>query len=159
MPPTPPEPSPHAHRIGQVLVALQFLLIGVLGLLAWPVLRQGAMPWGAWLAAGLGAGVGVWALAANRPGNFNIHPAPRAGGQLVQHGPYRWIRHPMYSAVLCFGVACAWASGSAPGWASAALLAVVLALKAGFEERWMLAVHPGYAAYRARSWRFVPGFY
>ena len=27
-------------------------------------------------------------------------PVPREGGHLVQHGPYRWIRHPMYSALI-----------------------------------------------------------
>ena len=33
----------------------------------------------------------------------------------------------------------------------------VLATKAMFEERWMLLEHPEYAAYRARTKRFLPG--
>ena len=49
----------------------------------------------------------VWALAANRPGNFNIRPTPRPGGALVTSGPYRWVRHPMYTSVLMAAAAAA----------------------------------------------------
>lgn len=41
---------------------------------------------------------------------------------------------------------------AAPAW-----LGAVLTAKADIEERWMLLEHPGYAACRARAWRFVPG--
>jgi protein-S-isoprenylcysteine O-methyltransferase Ste14 len=37
------------------------------------------------------------------------------------------------------------------------MLVAVLAMKASSEERWMLAEHSGYADYRARTWRFLPG--
>ena len=105
------------------------------------------------------AAVGLWALTANRPGNFNIRPAPREGGVLVAHGPYRWIRHPMYSAVIAFGLACAW-SGAAPwAWLFFGALVAVLFTKAAYEERWMLEAHPGYAAYRKRTRRFLPGLF
>ncbi len=96
------------HRLGTALVALQFALIGGLALLALPAFLRGHAPAGAWGVAAAGALLGLWALSCNRPGNFNIRPTPRAGGQLVQRGPYRWIRHPMYSAVMACGLACAW---------------------------------------------------
>jgi len=125
-------------------------------LLGLPRFLQGSAPVGAWLLAAVGGLVGVWALAHNRPGNFNIRPTPRAGGQLVHEGPYRWIRHPMYTAVIACGCACAWAAGTPWGWLVAAALVAVLSIKAGFEERWMLLQHPGYAEYRRRTRRFVP---
>jgi protein-S-isoprenylcysteine O-methyltransferase Ste14 len=50
------------------------------------------------------------------------------------------------------------ADGVAP-WLVCAALAVVLAVKAGVEERALRRHHPGYEAYRARTWRFVPGVY
>ncbi|CAD5373912.1 hypothetical protein RA210_U40315 [Rubrivivax sp. A210] len=103
--------------------------------------------------------LGLWALASNRPGNFNIHPSPREGGQLVQRGPYRWIRHPMYTAVLAFGLACAWAAGAPWGWVCLTALLAVLVAKAALEERWMLEQHAGYAAYRERTHRFLPGLF
>ena len=141
---------------GTAWVVAQFALIAVLAAAALPALRHGTAPRGAWVLWALAVLVGSWALLANRPGNFNIRPTPRAGGQLVQHGPYRWIRHPMYTSVGCFAAGCAVAAGSAPVWAVALLLAAVLAGKSRLEERWMCDTHRSYADYRRRTWRFIP---
>jgi protein-S-isoprenylcysteine O-methyltransferase Ste14 len=149
--------EPAHHRIGNALVALQLGLIAALAVLGAPPFVHGKAPAGAWALAAAGAMLGVWALSCNRPGNFNIRPTPRAGGRLVQQGPYRWIRHPMYTALIACGLAGAWAAASIWGWLALAALGAVLAIKAMFEERWMLVEHPGYAAYRARTRRFLPG--
>lgn len=143
-------------RLGTVLVGAQFALIAVLAGLALPRFLHAQAPAGAWSVAAAGVLLGVWAISCNRPGNFNIRPTPREGGRLVQEGPYRWIRHPMYTAVMVLGMACAWAGMTAWGWISLAALATVLVIKAGVEERWMLAEHPDYTAYRARTQRFIP---
>jgi protein-S-isoprenylcysteine O-methyltransferase Ste14 len=147
----------HHDLIGALLVTLQLILMVALGILGMPAFGRGAASAGAWALAASGVALGLWALSANRPGNFNIRPAPRSGGRLVQHGPYRWIRHPMYSAVILFAAACGWAATS--GWALAewVVLVAVLAVKARFEERWMSVAHPGYAAYCERTRMFVPG--
>ena len=153
------KPQASAHRIGTALVMLQFTLLAVLAWVAAPAVLAGAVPVAAWLLLLASAVVGLWALAANRPGNFNIRPAPREGGSLVAHGPYRWIRHPMYSAVIAFGLACAWSAASRWAWLAVAALVAVLLVKAAYEERWMLQAHPGYADYRRRTRRFLPGLY
>ena len=149
-------PQPSRERLGSVLVAAQLLLMGVLAVAAAPLFLFGQAPLAAWVLAGAGAAVGMWALAHNRPGNFNIRPTPRADGYLVHTGPYRWIRHPMYAAVMLCAAACGWAVGSWWGWAVAAALVAVLAIKAQFEERWMLQRHAGYAAYLQGTRRFLP---
>lgn len=143
-------------RLGAALVTAQVALIGALAVVAAPPFLQGRAPVVAWLLAAAGGLLGLWALAHNRPGNFNIRPTPREGGRLVHAGPYRWIRHPMYTAVIACGAAGAWAAGSAWAWLGAAALVAVLATKAHFEERWMLQCHPGYADYRRGTWRFLP---
>jgi protein-S-isoprenylcysteine O-methyltransferase Ste14 len=145
--------------VGSLLVALQFLLLGLLAWQAAPALGRPTWPVDAILLAAAALGLGLWSLSANRPGNFNIHPAPREGGTLVQHGPYRWIRHPMYSTLLLAGLAAARLSGGIGRWLTLAALAAVLVAKAAVEERALLQRHAGYAAYRRRSWRFVPGLY
>jgi protein-S-isoprenylcysteine O-methyltransferase Ste14 len=149
--------EPIRQHIGSALVALQFALIGALAVRAAPAFVGGLAHAGAWAMGIAGVMLGLWALYRNRPGNFNIRPTPRAGGHLVDQGPYRWIRHPMYTAVIACGLACAWAEASTWSWLGAAALTGVLSTKALLEERWMRAEHPGYAAYCARTSRFLPG--
>jgi protein-S-isoprenylcysteine O-methyltransferase Ste14 len=162
-----------SKRQGTALVAAQFTLMAVLAALAalgLALTGEGHAGRSAWVVAAgaalvAAAVVGAAALAANRPGNFNIRPLPRAGGQLVTQGIYGWIRHPMYTSVLLGGLACVFlaplaGSGAALTAALAwAALASVLWIKSGVEERWMGEAHPGYADYRRRTRRFVPGVF
>ncbi len=141
---------------GHCLVVFQFGLLLLLGGLATPQLRSGAVPWGSLVLAVLSVGLGVWTLVHNRLGNFNIHPAPKPAGQLVTSGPYRQIRHPMYSAVLLFAGALALL---APMWAGVVLWPALLAVlwtKAVLEERWVGEHHPAYVSYCQHTTRFVP---
>ncbi len=105
-----------------------------------------------------GLAIGAWAISANRPGNFNIRPEPKEGGLLVTAGPYRWIRHPMYLAVLVTMAAFV-AAGDAAQAVLWLLLAGVLAAKAVREERGLVLAHPGYAAYRERTRAILPFVY
>jgi protein-S-isoprenylcysteine O-methyltransferase Ste14 len=147
------------RRVGSLLVALQLGLMGALAALAAPGWTAAHVPLAAWCLATLGLMVGVWAVTANRPGNFNIRPTPRSGGQLVQTGPYRWIRHPMYTALLLLGLACAVTSTLPAAWGAWLALASVLLAKARLEEQGLQLLHPAYAAYQQRTRRFVPGLW
>lgn len=140
--------------MSRLLVALQFSLMGLVLARAWPFAP--GIAFAGLLAAGIA--VGLWALAANRPGNFNIRPEPKEGGRLVTHGPYRWIRHPMYLAVLLVTGAFAW-GGDAGQVVLLALLAGVLAAKARREERGLSALYPEWDAYRARTAAIIPGVF
>lgn len=81
--------------------------------------------------------------------------------QLVTHGIYRHIRHPLYASLLLL----AWGLYfKQPLWWPGLLLATVatiaLAVTALAEERENLAYFgDDYAAYMQRSWRFLPGIY
>ena len=46
----------------------------------------------------------VWARISFQRGTFRVTAAP-SGAPIVTRGPYRFIRHPMYSAALVFMVA------------------------------------------------------
>ncbi len=144
---------------GSLLVLLQFGLLAALAGLAWPAVEQSAIALAAWPMAGAALLLAAWALRANRPGNFNIHPRPRVGGTLVTSGPYGWIRHPMYTSFLLGALALARTADSGEAWLAWGALLVVLRLKSGLEERWLLAQHPGYPHYREQTKRFVPGVY
>jgi protein-S-isoprenylcysteine O-methyltransferase Ste14 len=144
---------------GSLLVLLQFGLLAVLALLAWPAVEHGAVPRVAWAAAAGALLLFGWTLRANRLGNFNIHPRPRVGGTLVTNGPYAWIRHPMYTAFLLGAFALARTADAGAAWLAWWVLSLVLWFKSTLEERWMLTQHPGYAHYREQTKRFVPWVY
>jgi protein-S-isoprenylcysteine O-methyltransferase Ste14 len=110
-------------------------------------------------ALGMGAlGAAVGLAAARRLGPaLTVFPRPRPGAPLTEGGPYRWVRHPMYAAVLT--LACASATAGSP-WAlvPTAMLGVVLDRKAAREEAWLAEQRPEYAAYLASvRWRLAPG--
>ena len=142
--------------MGTLLVALQFALLFVLAALAVPNVLHGNIPAVAFMLALASVALAAWTLAYNRPGNFNIRPAPKAQGHLVTAGPYRWIRHPMYTSVLLGAAALAWTSSPLIGCATWSALVIVLLLKSTLEERWMREKHLGYAAYILWSKRFLP---
>ncbi len=137
------------------LVALQFALIGALLLTAWPPGETASIAAAAMLLVAATA-VGVAALAQNRLGNFNIRPEVKPGARLATGGIYRWIRHPMYSAVLLAMLGLL-ALDVRPSrlllWL--ALLAVLIA-KARREERHLRHRFPQYAAYCERTRRLLP---
>jgi protein-S-isoprenylcysteine O-methyltransferase Ste14 len=138
-----------------MLVGAQFALIAWL---VWPLTPQTwSLP--ALLLVGSAAGLGLWTLIHNRPGNFNIRPEPKASGRLVTSGPYRYVRNPMYSALLLF--AAAEVVAYVDPWKILCLLALALVLlaKAMLEERGLRERHAGYAEYAKRVHRFIPGLF
>ena len=139
----------------RLLVAAQFTLIAWL---IWPFSPQVWTPAALALAVGATA-LGVWTLAHNRLGNFNIRPEPRTGARLVTRGPYRFMRHPMYAAVLLFAAAETVAYADAWKIIASLALALVLAAKAVLEERGLREQFPGYADYAKRVRRIIPGLF
>jgi protein-S-isoprenylcysteine O-methyltransferase Ste14 len=87
------------------------------------------------------------------------YPRPVERGALVETGPYRFSRHPIYSGGIYFFIG--WGLWSSPlALAFAVALAVLWAFKARVEERLLSARYPGYDDYRRRTaWRLLPGIY
>jgi protein-S-isoprenylcysteine O-methyltransferase Ste14 len=135
-----------------VIVALQLSLIAAI------MLPFDAGGWSLPATALVGAGIalGAWALTANRPGNFNIRPDVKPGGRHVTQGPYAYVRHPMYLAVMLGMLGFSLGYGTPWRWAALVALGAVLAIKMAIEEAQMTARHPGYAAYARSTKRIVP---
>ena len=146
---------------GGLWVVIQFMLmIAVIGL---GVVLRGN-DWGTSLPAlgvalfGLGGVLGIaGVLVLGR--NRTAFPRPRADSQLIQHGIYARVRHPLYTAVMLLSL------GWALVWQSWASLAIALAqipffvAKARREERWLGENFPDYADYAKRVPRFIPRFW
>ncbi len=106
------------------------------------------------LAAGLL--LGLWAITVFGRG-VTPSPLPAETASLVTRGPYRWMRHPMYTAVT---ILCAGLVVRSRSWIGVVVLAVVagfFAYKARWEEHRLTARYPSYAEYATRVGRFLPG--
>ena len=90
-------------------------------------------------------------------GSRSFHAAanPTAGG-LVTTGPYRWLRHPIYAAILYFVWSAALDHRSWQAVASALIVTTGAAIRMVAEESLLAEKYPEYAAYRARTARVIP---
>ena len=140
------------QEVGGILVAGQFILLALLAATTnWHALSLLALPF--LIASLLLAG---WAVKVMRLGHFNVRPTIKSGAVLVTHGPYSYIRHPMYASLLLAGIgllliSCTWLR-------LAAFLALWLALylKVRIEERLLAEHFPDYRLYRERSHMLFP---
>jgi protein-S-isoprenylcysteine O-methyltransferase Ste14 len=100
----------------------------------------------------------LWARFTFGMRSFHATANPTAGG-LVTAGPYRYWRHPIYAAVLLFVWAGLLGRGVAPAPIDLALAALATAMtivRVQAEEQLLRASMPEYAAYAARTRRFIP---
>lgn len=91
--------------------------------------------------------------------NLTPFPRPRAVATLIDGGTYRFVRHPIYTGLVLAGVGWSSATISPLALVLTALLALLFDAKSRREEAWLTERLPGYAAYRARTRKFVPGIY
>jgi protein-S-isoprenylcysteine O-methyltransferase Ste14 len=145
------------YVIGQ-LVLMAFVFLGprtLPGLPAWPApLARVSVLVGA--AIGLAGVLLLLAGLARLGPNLTPLPHPTDRATLVQSGPYRFVRHPMYAGGIA--MAYGWALFVC-GWltlAYATLLFAFLDAKATREERWLASRFPDYPAYQARVHKLIP---
>ncbi len=87
---------------------------------------------------------------------FNVSPEPLKGISILSKGPYRVIRHPMYTSVLGMTLCLVAGEFSYARIAYWALLAVNMFLKLSYEEKLLSAAFPSYADYMKRTKRLIP---
>jgi protein-S-isoprenylcysteine O-methyltransferase Ste14 len=91
--------------------------------------------------------------------NITPLPYPRDKARMVDCGPYRLVRHPMYTGgiLIAFGWTI-WVWGPLT-LLSSFVVAVFVDIKSRREERWLRAKFPGYAAYQRRVRKLIPFVY
>jgi protein-S-isoprenylcysteine O-methyltransferase Ste14 len=86
-----------------------------------------------------------------------VRVQPERGQTVITTGPYQYVRHPMYAAVIPMGAGMPLLLGSWYGLLMGLVLLLALAMRAVQEERVLAAELPGYAEYMARvQYRFIP---
>jgi protein-S-isoprenylcysteine O-methyltransferase Ste14 len=111
----------------------------------WGLVALGA-GWALALAGALQSG---WALLA-LGGNLTPYPSPRDGAELVDRGPYRLVRHPIYGGLVAGAAGVSLVDGNAGGLTFTLGLLILFLGKSEFEEERLLARFPSYVQYRER---------
>lgn len=136
-------------------VVAQFACLGYL-FLSGPFLADSSLLLGVEAAGIL---LGAWAVVTMRIGHFNIAPDPLAWSKLVNRGPYSFIRHPMYLALLLMTLPLVLAYFSIPRALVWVGLLLTLLIKLNYEEKLLASSLPAYAGYARRTARLIPGLY
>ena len=101
------------------------------------------------------AGVTIWARRSFPTKLFRVDAMPSAE-TVIRRGPYRLVRHPMYSAALLFIWAGVLSHLSIRTLAIGGGVTVIAALRIVFEERFLRDRYPEYAAYARATKAVVP---
>ncbi len=103
-----------------------------------------------------GLGFSIWArrrLGRNWSGTVTV----KQDHELIRTGPYRWVRHPIYTGLLLGFVGSALALDEWRGIAAILLVIVAFLLKIRIEEAWMTETFgDGYRRYRAEVRALIP---
>jgi protein-S-isoprenylcysteine O-methyltransferase Ste14 len=153
--------SAASRRLHLILITAGQLLL----FLSVPGLRQSFRPeTPAWIAAGLtilaaSTALAVWArrhLGTNWSGRIET----KVDHELVRTGPYRKLRHPIYTAVMGMCVGVALIDGHAHALVGTAMVLIAYWRKVRMEETNLRqAFGDRYSDYREATWGAVPGLF
>ena len=100
--------------------------------------------------------VTIWARR-TLAGNWSSDVTFKQGHELVKNGPYRFVRHPIYTGLLLMAVGTALAAGPLRYWLGVVVVGVGFWIKLKQEEQLMLRHFPGqYPAYKKQVKALVP---
>ncbi len=139
-----------AHAAAVIATWLPFALLLLRGSSPGPghqalsdVLLVGGTAWSVWSLRFLGRNVSVLAQARD----------------VVDQGPYRWVRHPLYAGEIVSSLGVAVAMNSLAAVAVWLLLCGLQVYRALREEQVLLQALPAYRSYRSRTAALLPGVF
>ena len=107
----------------------------------------------------LGIGIGGWAIFVMTKSKLNISPTPRQGATLIQAGPYKRVRHPMYLSLILAIPPLVIHNYSIMNTIILIIFLTNMILKMLFEENLLIVFFPGYREYMKNSYRLFPFIY
>jgi protein-S-isoprenylcysteine O-methyltransferase Ste14 len=117
------------------------------------------MQWTAWLGVAItvaGLAFSIWArayLGRNWSGVVSV----KVGHELIRSGPYRWVRHPIYTGLILAFLGTAVVRHQVRGLIAVVLLYAGFKIKSRIEEQAMTATFgPEYAQYASTTGAIIP---
>jgi protein-S-isoprenylcysteine O-methyltransferase Ste14 len=133
--------------------AIVVTIVGVMGLMLTKALFSPA--WAAIAVQVAALALMLWARATFGARSFHAMAEPTQGA-LVTSGPYRFLRHPIYTAICLFILP---AAINAPSISTATFCVLVgggAVARMLLEERLLRQQYPEYASYAAKTQRMIP---
>ncbi|HVZ22666.1 MAG TPA: isoprenylcysteine carboxylmethyltransferase family protein [Vicinamibacterales bacterium] len=126
-------------------LVLEFAVHALLVPIAWVIVLQLS-----------GVALMFWARLTFRGRSFHLAANPTEGG-LVTTGPYRYVRHPIYTAACVISWPGAIAAHTPVALGAAVLVGAGAVIRMLCEERLLGARYPDYQAYARNTRRMIPG--
>lgn len=144
-------------KIKEILIVLTQFATGAYILLSAPVFPTTAGLLALEIASFL---LGAWAFAEMvEVSKFSVFPKAPKGSKLVAQGPYKYIRHPMYGAVILFVISLVLAYPTPLRAIVFLILFADLIFKIKIEEDFLQKDIQGYGDYKKRTHRLIPFIY
>lgn len=137
------------------MVILQFTMLGLL------IFTGAVIPnkWWVVVMMVIGGLLGLWAIYTIRLGNLSISPYVREGGTMVAKGPYRFIRHPMYTGLIIVAWALVGNYYTPSRLLFALILTTALVIKLHLEEVYLKRSFEPYSEYTRKTKKLIPFLY
>lgn len=138
-----------------LLTAIQFICIGWI-LYTNPWLSENRILMVVQL---IGLMLGIWAIAKMSKSKLNVTPTPVKGAMLITSGPYHWVRHPMYTALILMLFPILYNNYGQMNLIIFGILFINLILKINYEEHLLRKRFQEYHKMESTTWRLLPWVY
>ena len=142
----------HPRLYSYFLVFCQFLFIGLLAISS--NLSSSSVSY--IFIVLLGLVLGIWSLLVMSNSKIRITPQVANGSKLIINGPYKFVRHPMYSSVILVCLGMTLSNFSLWRITIFVLLLIVLSLKIKYEEKLLTTYFSEYKEYELNSKKIIP---
>lgn len=103
--------------------------------------------------------LGIWSILSMGIRNISILPDPKENITMRTIGPYKIIRHPMYSAVLIFSIGMLISNPEKQMYIAILVLIIDLFFKLKYEEKILQLKFKDYKDYKKKTFRMIPFIY
>jgi protein-S-isoprenylcysteine O-methyltransferase Ste14 len=154
------EAKPWDRALVPLMSGLPFVAVIVAGLgkrLQWSAPFPEGLAWVAFGAMAMGSALTYWGMRSNRFFSSYVRIQTDRGHQVVEDGPYAYVRHPGYAGVILFTLGTPILLDSLPAFGLAVVTTLITVVRTFLEDRTLQQELPGYRKYaQTVRYRLMP---